>query len=376
MLSRFTLAGCLVSSLSAQQTLVVDIAGGTPYQQVQAAITAANAGDRIEIRPGAYSPFVVDRAVHIFGEAGVVITSTFQTETIEVDGIPAGMSCSIHDVDLRSPQTPCICEPSIRIVNCLSAVLLDEVFPEQGSLEPRISVATIQDLVIRDSYIGPTTVTAGRLWLDGTVAGPASSSSGSIINLLDAQLDMTDGEIRMNFGFGAFAFGVELTNSTARLRSVLGLQFTQSSFGLFDFFVDSSSNVQFDPGVSFVTGAPTVFPTTATSVVAVDQAGLRVSSPTIGSSAVFSMRFATNPSFVCPFLTLPTQSAAAPGIGDLFVAPAFSALIGCFPTSGAVTTASVAIPAQPALQGQVYLTQALAIDGGLSTTNVDVLRIR
>jgi len=376
MIARLLGTCALAASLAAQQTLVVDIAGGTPYQQVQAAITAANAGDRIEIRPGAYSPFVVNKAVSIFGEPGVVITSTFQTDTIEVNGIPAGRSCSIHDVALRSPQTPCICEPTIRIASCFGAVLLNEVFPEPGSLEPRISVASIQDLVIRDSFTGPITVNIGRLWLDGTTAGAASSSSGSIIKLIDAQLDMTDGQIRMNFGFGAFAFGVDLSNSTARLRSVQGLQFWQSGPGPFDFFVDNSSSVQFDPSVSFLTGAPTVFPTTATSVVPVEQPGLRVSSATIGGNAVISMRFAANPSFVCPFLTLPTQSAAVPGIGDLFVAPAFSALVGCFPTTGTVTTSNLAIPAQPALQGQVYLVQGLAIDGALSTTNVDVLRIQ
>jgi len=50
---------------TAQNVLVVDSAGASPYQQIQSAIIAAAPGDRIDVLPGTYTPFTADKELTI-----------------------------------------------------------------------------------------------------------------------------------------------------------------------------------------------------------------------------------------------------------------------------------------------------------------------
>ncbi|MEM7205289.1 MAG: hypothetical protein AAF628_33850 [Planctomycetota bacterium] len=111
------LAFLLTGSLHAQRVRVVRISGGTPYQQIQPAIDAA---DVVQVDPGVYQPFSCNKPLRIEGGPAVVIAETPMREAIRILGIPAGTTCSVSELALRSPFSPCICEPVINVDQCAS----------------------------------------------------------------------------------------------------------------------------------------------------------------------------------------------------------------------------------------------------------------
>jgi hypothetical protein len=367
----------LTGAALSQQTHVVNAAGGTPYQQIQAAVIAANPGDVIEILPGVYAPFVCDKALRIQGTTGVVVAETFTQVAIEVLQIPFGAACSISEIDLRSPTTPCICEPTILVGASTGAVVLDGIRAVPSSQSPRVWATDCNGLVIRDSRLGPLTCVRSGVHLDDVVVEPASTTSGALIDLYDAELDMTDGQLRVTY-MGP-ASGIRLSDSRARLRVVDGLELYRSNLTPFDFQVDAASEVEYDPATTFTPlGVPTPWPFGSTGpMTAVDLAAVRVDTAAPGGTAAIAMRYATNPSFVCPLLALPGGPVAVPGIdGVLFVGSGAAAILGCYPTGAVMVTANLAVPNQPSLQGTVFVVQGLALAAGLAASNADVLRIQ
>lgn len=49
--------------------ITVDASGGGDFADLPAAVLAASERDRIEIRPGTYSPAVIDKGIDIFADA-------------------------------------------------------------------------------------------------------------------------------------------------------------------------------------------------------------------------------------------------------------------------------------------------------------------
>ena len=74
------------SALAQSTTYVVDANGGpgVNFTDLPAAVAAAQAGDVIAVRSGAYSAFTLGRGVTIVGESGVVVDSG-----VQVAGLPA-----------------------------------------------------------------------------------------------------------------------------------------------------------------------------------------------------------------------------------------------------------------------------------------------
>lgn len=75
-----------VQTLDAAVTWVVDATGAGDFTDVQSAIAAALAGDRVEIREGNYAAFVVDKALVIAGEPGAMVEGDFFAHNNIPDG--------------------------------------------------------------------------------------------------------------------------------------------------------------------------------------------------------------------------------------------------------------------------------------------------
>ncbi|MCR9246544.1 MAG: lytic polysaccharide monooxygenase auxiliary activity family 9 protein [bacterium] len=366
----------ITSTTLAQQTLVVDAGGGTPFQQIQPAISAAAAGDLIEVRPGVYQPFVCSKAVRIFGSAGAVVAETFTTTAITVDNIPAGSTCAIGGLELRSPTTPCICEPSVRVNQCDGLVILDTIRPNLPSLEPRIEATSVAGLILRDSFVGPVTSNASVVHLDTTTVDTASRTTGALIDLIDSELSMTDGLIRTHQGTGP-NFAIRLANSRARLRVVQSLNIGLNQ-GNHDFFVDGTSQLDYDPATTFAPlGTPTIWPFGPVGPVTANaMPALRVTSAGPGGTVQIQMRYTVAPGFLCTFLAAPGAPVTVPGIdGSLFFSGSLIAQIGCFPTGPNIVFAGFTIPNDPTMSGLLFTAQGIALGGSFPATNADALRI-
>ncbi|MCK5945565.1 MAG: hypothetical protein KAI24_26480, partial [Planctomycetes bacterium] len=215
-LAPWLLALCL-TPLAAQQVFVVDVQGTTAWQQIQPAVQAASAGDVIRILPGVYLPFTCSKALRIEGSPGTIVAETTTASAMSISGIPAGSTCTIRGIDLRSSTTPCICEPLMMFDQCAGQVILDRVWPDYAtSLEPKIQANAVASLLVNDSVVGPITAVACNLQLTRTQIRSASKDSGSIVQLTGSQFDMTDGTL--NIRLSGTGEGIRLNNSTARLR--------------------------------------------------------------------------------------------------------------------------------------------------------------
>ncbi|MFO1078519.1 MAG: hypothetical protein U1E73_12420 [Planctomycetota bacterium] len=370
-------AAVLAGPLLCQQVLVVDINGGTPYQQIQTAINAANPGAIIAVNPGVYMPITCTKPVRILGRPGVVIAETYTALAVTISGIPAGTTCMLSQVGLRSPTTPCICEPWITVDQCAGLVILDEIRPDNPSLEPRILMHGVAGLVLRDSFVGPLGITDSEVHLDGVTIGTASTTSGALVSLTNSDLELTDGRI---FTYqSAPSFAVDLVNSRARLRVVNGLTLYWNQYQ--DHFrLDAASRVDYDPATVFPTasGGPTVWPFgNPGPVAAAALPAVRVTPAGPGGSVGVAMRYPVFAGYLCTFLVAPGAPIALPGIdGSLFFDTSFIASIGCFGTGATVVNTSFGIPNHPSMSNLVFAVQGIGLGAGFPATNVDVLRIQ
>lgn len=377
----FVLFATSLASLAAQQVLVVDVAGGTPFQQIQAAVNAANPGDVVEVRPGVYLPFACSKALRIEGEAGVIIQETATQSAFAVSGIPAGATCTVSQFELRSIVTPCTCEPRMSVSQCDGAVILDHIRPDYAtSLEPQLDAVDVAGILVGDSIIGPVEVTRGSAYLTNTQVQSASFDAGSVIRLVDASLVMTDGLLRIRLAAG-FGYGIELVNSTARLQVVNGLNVTNvfPFSGSWEFYGDAQSSVDYHPLTTFTLGTPSTPPwNSATVAMTDDLPGLAVTTAPLGGTVTVDMRYTLSPAFMFPFLSTPNGPFTLPFIsGDLFTSGAFSVLIGGFDMAPGFVSTSFGIPNVAALDGQPFVVQGLCFSGGVfNATNPHGFTIR
>jgi hypothetical protein len=101
---RHVMAGIgLTLSLAAQNTIVVDAANGpgASFADIQPAIDAANDGDRILVRAGSYSGFVIDgKGLAILGESGVFID---RMALVEIRNTTAQQPIALADLSIGAP---------------------------------------------------------------------------------------------------------------------------------------------------------------------------------------------------------------------------------------------------------------------------------
>jgi hypothetical protein len=371
----------LAAPALAQQVLVVDIAGGTPYQQIQPAIAAANPGDIIEVRPGVYDPFSSTKALRVQGAAGVVIAETATARAVQVSGIPFGSRFVLSRVQLRSDQTPCICEPLMSFAQCGGLIVLEEVGPEPSTtLPPRMQVNAVAGLLASSCTFGPLDISDSEAQLTDTYIGSASRDAGSNVRLSNARFEMIDGflDIRLRV---PLSYGIDLTNSRATLRYVNGLRVRNvfAFSGSFDFFADAQSVVEYHSQTTFDPPFGPQVPPWSPGTVAVDDdhPSLRVTTAGLGGTVTLDMRYSPIGGLLLPFLSDPSGPLPEPLSGaNLYLGGAFFLSLGGFSMAGGLVTTGFPVPNEPALSGLPLVVQAVSATPALGLTNAHAFSIR
>ena len=149
---------------------IVDASGGagTDFTDLPPAIRVAVAGDVILVRPGSYSPFLLDKGVAIEGVAVTIGRSTTARPSVDIQNLPAGQHAALRGLTLSDDLRP------LGVANCPGSVLLDRLeFTPFTS-----SVATL-------AIDGASQVTIAG----GTFRGrPAVQAVGSTVTITDATL--------------------------------------------------------------------------------------------------------------------------------------------------------------------------------------------
>jgi hypothetical protein len=89
------LALCLVASVPAQTTWVVDQGGGGAFTEIGQAVAVAQPGDIVVVRAGTYDPFVLEKGLRIVADPGVG-WSPAPAGKIQIKNVPAGQSALLR----------------------------------------------------------------------------------------------------------------------------------------------------------------------------------------------------------------------------------------------------------------------------------------
>jgi hypothetical protein len=168
--------------LSAQQTILVDAAGGGDFTDIQPAVFAADPGDIIRVRHGVYGPVTVSRSLRILGDRIgshandlVVINGALQLTGLARDE-------SLVIAGLRAT--------SVSVVSCLGDVYLSNLI---GPL-----LVSSSSFVTLDEYTGTGGFTFAVNILDSRVVdmrGRYISAVGPALNLERSFLTMVDTKV-------------------------------------------------------------------------------------------------------------------------------------------------------------------------------------
>lgn len=111
----------LAGSALAQPVLVVDAAGGpsSQFRDLPPAIAAAPTGAILDVRPGSYSAFVLDKPLRIIGQPGAHVGGGLPAVTIR--GVPAGSTAVVSGL---------VVSAQVEVRGNQGLVLLEELSPE------------------------------------------------------------------------------------------------------------------------------------------------------------------------------------------------------------------------------------------------------
>lgn len=144
---------------------LLTVGSGGTYANLSSAITAASAGDRIQILPGTYveaSAITISKSLEIFGTGD---TCTLQRDSnTMVLNIPSGVNnVYIHNLQVKNAVTASL--DSSGLSSCITASTMQEASPIGSTgiyianctfVHPKIGVSIdASDWVVRDSVFTP-----------------------------------------------------------------------------------------------------------------------------------------------------------------------------------------------------------------------------
>ena len=350
----------------AQQVLVVQFNGGTPYQTIQQAVVAANHGDIIRVMPGIYGGFSCNKAVRFEGGGGVVtINESPGIPAVTVSGLPANGQFSMHSINLwRSSANPRI------EISGPGRVLLDNIRESVGDA-PRLTVTSLTGGLLLNqcrfgnlSSIQGTTVHAAACeW-----RGDGSYLSGQVLSLFDTSMHIVDGSLSFNYTSGGSGF--RLVNSRLTLGAVNGLQLIGPPLGWpvpnYHFDIDATSSVVQHTAV---TPAAPSFAAGQNNWVRNDSpVSLRVATAGPGGT-VTTTTFGSGPlELVVLFVGSQVNNYTLTGVaGPLFIANStFVVNLGFVITTGAPVGLSFGVPSAPSLAGFPLVAQGITVSSRMT----------
>lgn len=352
-----------LATTASAQTLWTVGPGAGQFPTIGAAVAAASAGDRIEVLPGAYPGFTVDKGVAITGRDAVVVAiSPPNTGGIVVQDVPAGERAVISGIRLDGRFA------SVTVRNNAGRVLLDRLVQPTG-----------ETLVITDSP--GTSVDNCRIGHSATVRGsrgvtirasvffPAEPTTfareGLTIENSDVELTATRVEAG-SFYFGANA-GILLRNGNLRLRgpsNVVRVLQTRGGPGN-AILASGSATLELDPGTELrsFAGAPPVAGVTPSFR---QRPSLHASTqplPGAVNVTLFDGRPGAN---YAMFVSLPSGPTAVPGLDTstwLDLPGAVLATSGVLGADGRAT-ATLPLASNEALVATAFTWQALVFGAG------------
>lgn len=349
------LLGLSVAAALPAQTYIVDAAAGpgTTFTSIATATVFAPNGAVLLVRPGSYDPFSVSgKALTILGQPGVQVQGPFFGLTsVTVTSTSATQTVVIRDVTLRSSFGGPV---HLDCTACAGPVLLDSIALDTAlypGTEKLLTVQNCAQLAMQGcgAFFAPMNATRAAIEVTGsnavlqgctidTVFGCSLRASASTVQLVDATHIAGGGQPVVDLiGSSLQVIG------TSRLEALAPLSIATVLGG--------SGTTTMDPAVTLIGNV-----TSGVTVVVTPQAVVRATGGRLGTAAQATMTGppgqlgtlllgALGPRQSVPGFTNPTWIAA----GSFAAGP-----VGVF---GPPLQASVLVPNQPALLGQVFVWQ-------------------
>ena len=207
--------------------LVVDDDGGADATDIQAAVDLAGEGDRILVRAGAYSSFVVDgKGVSIVAESGAVVLPPVSDPAglVVVRNLGAGQFVLLQGLGVSTAlaETPNVGEaPALAVTDCAGTLWVQAVDLEGGGVNADVEVANSANVVFTRCHLAALE-SPSDIFTPASQPGPALRITNSVVDLYDS---LAQGAVGVGVG-GCHTFvcqdgipsghGIEVVSGTLR----------------------------------------------------------------------------------------------------------------------------------------------------------------
>ncbi len=337
----------LFAAVAPAQVFIVDAAGGpgSSFTSISAAVASVPNGAVLQVRTGTYAPFAINgKGLTILGLGGVEISGApFAAVSISIAGTTPTQPVVLRDLHMRVPFGGF---HRLFCTNCQGPVLLQRVSMDgfygiYGTLAAQQCAQLFVDACgpFRDNTAASLDISGGSAVVSNTsvlLGWPALRANGSRVEVVDSAL------------FGAPA--IRLLGGTARLAG----QSTISGWGP---AIGGTGTLFRDPGVavssSIEPGVTDLVAPQSRVVATGGTLGTTANAALSGPAGHFGVLFLGQPA--APVLIAGVTQALWIDLAQPFAGVATGVL-------GTPLTATVAVPANPALLGKQFLWQGLTFD--------------
>lgn len=214
LLTAVTLGLCALAPLAAQRTWIVDAAGGpgSDFTTIEAAVSAAAAGDRVRVLAGSYRGASIDKPIAVVGDTGAEIAVDLSHPGFTLTGIAPGDVATLHGFVFPSPMGT-----ALTVTNCPGRVVLSELQIDTG---PSIYAASITDAAALTmdncEYTMLTQITRSKVLATRCVFRPGSFFNASALNVASSTMTLVQSQVLVPTTLGIHA--VTCLDSTIELR--------------------------------------------------------------------------------------------------------------------------------------------------------------
>ncbi|MFO1051255.1 MAG: hypothetical protein U1F36_03445 [Planctomycetota bacterium] len=372
--------------LVAQTDWIVDATGGGHFTDLPQAVAAAAPGDGLIVRAGSYTGTTINFGLRIVGTTSARVTSG----VLVIQAVPVSQGVSIANLTVESGVTIDSCPGPIVLDACAmvrsggtSATMSNTALRIMNSAHVAVHRCTVvsssfpnQAITIADSTVALTdTYSVGsspypyfaNLTQLAFPGGPGLSADRSVLHLTNPRLTGGGDGIGLDYNwFTPFPIAgppaMSVRSTTVRIAGNVSSVVTRSSGSVPDLEV-TGGNLTVDPRTSVLARrVRTSTPPTVTSIDVVDaaQSGL---SPRVDFTLL-----ATSGATSWLLVSLPAPPIALPPLGDLWLDPASTILVGGFVHQTDVVTTQVTlaapIPTGTAITAQMAVVRPSGVSLG------------